>query len=61
MKCTIIGNPKTDTVKINYRLMSITSDWHHIISLLISITFICFWYAFISLLVASLDMIIVYD
>ena len=33
-----------------YRLISITSDWYHIISLVIDITFICFWYALISLL-----------
>ena len=27
-----------------YRLISITSDWYQIISLMIYITFICFWY-----------------
>ena len=33
-----------------YRLISIINGWYHIISLVIGITFICFWYASISLL-----------
>ena len=38
------------TLQLKYRLISITSDWYHIISLVTDITFICFWYALISLL-----------
>ena len=38
------------TLRWKYRLISITSDWYDIISLVIDITFICFWYALISLL-----------